>query len=73
MPNERRRRPDEVPSSDALDRPGSLPEATDHAIRSRAYQLYEARGGEPGTELDDWLRAERELRESADGTEDDAA
>jgi hypothetical protein len=34
----------------------------------RAYQLYEARGGEPGADVDDWLRAEREL--SAVGAED---
>jgi Protein of unknown function (DUF2934) len=30
-------------------------------IRLRAYQLYEARGGEDGRELDDWLRAEAEI------------
>jgi len=30
-------------------------------IRLRAYELYLKRGGLPGTELDDWLQAEREL------------
>jgi hypothetical protein len=30
-------------------------------IRTRAYELYEQRGGEPGHELDDWLEAESEL------------
>jgi hypothetical protein len=30
-------------------------------IERRAYELYLARGGEPGQELEDWLRAEREL------------
>jgi hypothetical protein len=29
-------------------------------IRKRAYQLFEERGCQPGHELDDWLRAERE-------------
>jgi hypothetical protein len=29
----------------------------------RAYELYLARGGEDGRDLDDWLTAERELRE----------
>jgi hypothetical protein len=29
-------------------------------IRKRAYQLFEARGRQPGHELDDWLQAERE-------------
>ncbi len=31
-------------------------------IRKRAYEIYLARGG-PGSELDDWLRAEAELTE----------
>jgi hypothetical protein len=30
-------------------------------IAARAYDLYEARGGEHGQDLDDWLRAEREI------------
>jgi hypothetical protein len=30
-------------------------------IRKRAYQLSEMRGRQPGHELDDWLRAEREI------------
>jgi Protein of unknown function (DUF2934) len=34
-------------------------------IARRAYELYEARGGEPGHDVDDWLRAERELREKS--------
>ena len=36
----------------------ALPE---HEIRTRAYELYLARGAEPGRELEDWLQAEREL------------
>ena len=30
-------------------------------IRRRAYELYVARGREPGREIEDWLRAEQEL------------
>jgi hypothetical protein len=30
-------------------------------IRIRAYEIYIDRGGEPGHDLDDWLRAEQEL------------
>jgi hypothetical protein len=30
-------------------------------IARRAYELYQARGGEPGHELEDWLKAEREI------------
>ena len=31
-------------------------------IRHLAYQIYLQRGGEDGSELDDWLQAESELR-----------
>ncbi len=33
-------------------------------IRRRAYELFEARGGEDGHEVEDWLRAEQEIRGS---------
>ena len=35
---------------------------TEEEIRVRAYQIFIARGRAPGHALDDWLRAERELR-----------
>jgi hypothetical protein len=36
--------------------------ARDEDIRRRAYEIYLERGAEqPGSELDDWLQAEREL------------
>jgi len=38
-----------------------LDEKLRERIRQRAYQLYEARGAEPGRELDDWTKAEAEL------------
>ncbi|HXT12606.1 MAG TPA: DUF2934 domain-containing protein [Candidatus Angelobacter sp.] len=34
-------------------------------VAQRAYELYEARGREPGHELEDWLRAEQELEQRA--------
>jgi len=34
-------------------------------IRRRAYQIYRERGQQPGGELDDWLKAERELEGAA--------
>ncbi|HWS97544.1 MAG TPA: DUF2934 domain-containing protein [Candidatus Methylomirabilis sp.] len=30
-------------------------------IEKRAYELFEARGAEPGHELEDWVRAESEI------------
>jgi hypothetical protein len=40
----------------------SDPQEVEHQIRQRAYELYEE-GGEDGHELDNWLRAEREITE----------
>jgi hypothetical protein len=34
-------------------------------IRRRAYEIYLERGDLPGDEIDDWLRAERELQKVA--------
>jgi len=31
-------------------------------IRKRAYEFFEARGREPGHDLEDWLRAELEIK-----------
>lgn len=36
--------------------------ASDEAVRTRAYYLFLERGARSGHELDDWLRAEREIR-----------
>ena len=38
---------------------------SDEEIRRRAYEIYLERGSRPGDELDDWLRAERELQKVA--------
>jgi hypothetical protein len=45
-------------SNDVLDLP------TMGRIRVRAYEIYVERGSEPGRDLEDWLRAEKELTES---------
>jgi len=34
----------------------------DEEISRRAYEIYLERGEQPGTELEDWLQAERELQ-----------
>jgi hypothetical protein len=43
---------------------------SDEEIRRRAYEIYLERGGLPGDETDDWLRAERELQKVALFTRD---
>ena len=35
---------------------------TEDDVRLRAYELYLQRAGAPGSDVDDWLQAERELR-----------
>jgi hypothetical protein len=48
-----------LPSEVAFDdEPGPTPEE----IAARAYSLYEARGGQDGYDVEDWLEAERDLR-----------
>lgn len=36
-------------------------ESTTEKITRRAYEIYEARGGENGQDLDDWFQAEKEV------------
>lgn len=43
------------------------PGASEEEIRLRAYYLYLERDGEPGHELEDWLRAEQELTKKPRG------
>jgi CheY-like chemotaxis protein len=40
-------------------------------IRQRAHEIFISRGGTPGNELDDWLRAEQELKQERAGTNKD--
>jgi hypothetical protein len=47
-------------SAPAAKTPGPPP--TPDEIRRRAHEIFLARGGVPGKELDDWLLAERELK-----------
>ena len=37
-------------------------------VRRRAHEIFLARGGAPGRELDDWLRAEQQLKQELAGT-----
>ena len=59
-----RTKPDPIAS--AADRaPKALPQPVTvdvGDIARRAYDLYLARGCEPGQDVDDWMQAERELR-----------
>jgi len=41
-------------------------------IRQRAFELFEARGGQEGRELEDWLQAEEEIRSNRTSMEEAA-
>jgi hypothetical protein len=40
-------------------------------IERRAYELYVQRGKQSGSELEDWLQAETEVRQTQDGVNKD--
>lgn len=40
----------------------AVAQLTEEAIAKRAHEIYLARGGTHGSDLDDWLQAERELK-----------
>jgi hypothetical protein len=42
--------------------PFPKPVDAEEEVRQRAYELFEARGGKEGRELEDWLQAEEEIR-----------
>jgi len=49
-------------SAKANGRPTPSAPLTDEEIRRRAYDIFIDRGGQNGQELDDWVRAEQELK-----------
>jgi hypothetical protein len=61
MSTPRRRREEREPLHQIVGTPHLAP--TEDEIARRAYQLFEARGGEHGRDREDWFQAERELRQ----------
>lgn len=47
--------------------PSAVPFDREQAIREVAYACFEARGGGPGHELDDWLKAEALIQQANGG------
>lgn len=50
-----------VTHPDRQSSPDGVDEKLQERIQQRAYELYEARGPEPGHELEDWSMAESEI------------
>ena len=44
------------------DTPATSPEKLVDEIRKRAYEIHLKRGKTPGSDMDDWLKAEREIK-----------
>jgi hypothetical protein len=56
--------PDSVasaPQSETTERVESRPTPSSEEISRRAYEIFLERGGTDGNDIEDWLRAEREL------------
>lgn len=45
-----------------------LPTDVEIQITKRAYELYSARGGEAGHDMEDWLQAEKEIMHAVVGS-----
>ena len=58
---DQRERVQQAPGDAVAARPSGEP--SDEDIRARAYEMYLERGGHHGLDFDDWVRAERELRQ----------
>jgi hypothetical protein len=68
MPKSARRRTDNVLTMPSVESPTAVPIAsgvTEDNIARRAFELYCDRGREDGHDVDDWLNAERELRDAS--------
>ena len=44
----------------------SLSNVASEQIALRAYQIYQERGDNPGSDVDDWLEAERQLNQTGE-------
>ena len=62
-PNRKRISDIQATSTQAKTGEVSLNSTRDEEIRRRAYEIYLERGEQPCRELDDWLQAERELKQ----------
>ena len=68
MPKSTKQRTDNVLTMPSLESPTAValaPEVTEGDIARRAFELYCERGRQDGLDVDDWLNAERELRDAS--------
>jgi len=56
-------------SAQSLPKPEADLQPIEEKIRRRAYDLYQKRGGQDGSDIEDWLQAEAEMRALEEGVE----
>jgi Protein of unknown function (DUF2934) len=57
----------------AMKQVATTPASPDDRIRERAYELYQQRGEHPGSDVEDWLRAESEILAETEASVDEAS
>jgi len=56
-----------TPPKKPQDTPATAPQqSVEERIRQRAHEIYLQRGGQHGSDVDDWLKAEQEIRGAED-------
>jgi Protein of unknown function (DUF2934) len=65
VPADTRRRRSREPASTSSEIRQEPTESRLSRIAKRAHEIYEARGGQDGKAIDDWLQAEREIDASS--------
>ena len=51
-----------APAKARVEKPAIRKIPLEEQIRQRAYEIYVERGGQDGSELDDWIQAEQEIQ-----------
>lgn len=68
-PRARKQPPKTMAAPTAIAEPSERPDLSGQSrserIAQRAYAIYERRGGQDGSPMDDWLQAEREIDDDA--------
>ena len=62
-----------MPATARVKEPAPERPSVEERIRRRAYELYVQRGNQSGSELEDWLHAEEEIRRADDEAIDEAS
>ena len=62
-----------MPATARVKEPGPERPSLEERMRRRAYELYVQHGNQSGSELEDWLHAEEEIRRADDEAIDEAS